>query len=370
MALNLSHPLYGADIKTLMAILWRSGGVKLSKIPLVVLIILAAIGRLPFTAVEYIWVKFNRAKIIESQADPAQAPIFIIGHWRSGTTHLYNMLSKSDRFGYVTPFSTALPWDILLIGKIFAPILRKSLPEGRYIDNVKVESDSPQEDEIALANMTWLSYYQAIYFPKKFDHYFWSGVFFDGVSDRQKKRWEKTLKYLYLKLSLDQKGKRLLIKNPAYTARVAQLRRIYPHAKFIHIHRNPYKVFVSMQNFYKKLFPQFALQNYDQIDIDAVVFKTYRRMMSVLKDDVAKIPSGHYIDIAFDDLQSDPLGQIKRIYTALNLEGFSDDGDIFQNYLDSIVDYKKNNFDISEPLKAKIDKEWAHEMRLWGYQPS
>ena len=125
-----------------------------------------------------------------------------------------------------------------------------------------------------------------------------------------------------------------------------------------------------MQNFYKKLFPQFALQNYDQIDIDAVVFKTYRRMMSVLKDDVAKIPSGHYIDIAFDDLQSDPLGQIKRIYTALNLEGFSDDGDIFQNYLDSIVDYKKNNFDISEPLKAKIDKEWAHEMRLWGYQPS
>jgi len=359
---NLSHPLFGADLKTIFSLLIKSGGVKASRIPLAILLVLSAIGRLPFTFLEYTYVAVKRPKI-----EPIDPPIFILGHWRSGTTHLYNILSKSDKFGYVSPFSTALPWDILLIGRLFAPILRRSLPEGRYIDNVSVNPDSPQEDEIALANMTPLSYYQAIYFPKKFDDYFESGTYFDGLSDKQISKWERTLRYLYLKLTMDQGGRRLLIKNPVYTARAAHLRKMYPNAKFIHIHRNPYKVFVSMRNFYEKLFPQFALQDYDHVDIDNVVFKTYRRMMTALKQDTADMPSNQYAELSFDALQNNTLEEISRIYTQLGLGDFVEDETIFKDYLASIADYKKNTFEISPELKAKIDAEWDDVMALWGY---
>jgi len=359
---NLSHPLFGADLKTLLRLIINSGGVKHAKILLVILLILSAIGRMPFTALEYLYVAIKRPKI-----EPITPPIFIIGHWRSGTTHLYNILSKSDKFGYVSPFSTALPWDILFIGRIFAPILRRSLPDGRYIDNVSVTPESPQEDEIALANMTPISYYQAIYFPKKFDHYFQSGTFFDDLSEKQISKWEQVLRYLYLKLTLDQNGRRLLIKNPVYTARVAHLRKIYPDAKFIHIHRNPYKVFVSMQNFYKKLFPQFALQDYDHVDIDNVVFKTYRRMMSALKHDTADMAASQYAEMSFDALQANTLGELERIYQQLDLGSFDEDKEVFQTYLNSIQDYQKNKFEISPDLKSQIDTEWGDVMALWGY---
>ena len=361
---DYSHPLFGADLKTLMAVYKRSGGIKPGRRKLFILIVLAAIGRLPFSAVEAVLVKFRRPKALMS------APVFILGRWRSGTTHLYNVMSKADRFGYVSPFSAALPWDILVIGRLFAPLLRKSLPSSRFIDNVKVDSISPQEDEIALANMTDISYYHAIYFPQKFDEYFNQGTFFEGLSTAQVKRWEKTLRYLYLKLTLDQKGRQLLIKNPVYTARPAHLHQMFPEAKFVHIHRHPYKVFVSMRNFYQKLFPQLALQDYDHIDIDEVVFKTYRRMMSALKTQTQNLPSGQYAEIGFNQFQADPLGELSRVYSELDLGGFEADKAAFTSYLDSVKSYKKNKFEMPVELMAKIDDNWGDLYADWGYEPS
>ena len=356
-----SHPLFGADLKTLLTVYKRSGGLKPSRRLLFFLMVLAAIGRLPFSAVEAVLVRIKRGK------QPDIPPVFILGHWRSGTTHLYNVMSKADRFGYVTPFSAALPWDNLVIGRLFAPLLRKGLPNSRLIDNVKVESDSPQEDELALANMTDLSYYHGIYFPEKFDAYFDQGTFFDGVNTSQRKRWEKTLRYLYLKFNLDQKAEQLLIKNPVYTARPAHLLEMFPNAKFIHIHRHPYKIFVSMQNYFQKLLPQLALQNYDHIDIDEVIFKTYRQMMINLKTQTQDLPSHQYAEIGFDQLQSDPMGELSRVYTQLNLGDFESDRPVFTAYLDSVKSYEKNKFTISDELISKIDENWSDLYADWGY---
>ncbi len=42
--------------------------------------------------------------------------------------------------------------------------------------------------------------------------------------------------------------KRLVIKSPVHTARVALLLKLFPDAQFIYIHRNPYEVFQSCVN--------------------------------------------------------------------------------------------------------------------------
>src|SRR5579883_1544271 len=36
-------------------------------------------------------------------------PLFILGHWRSGTTHLHHLLAQDAMFGFPTTYQTAFP---------------------------------------------------------------------------------------------------------------------------------------------------------------------------------------------------------------------------------------------------------------------
>lgn len=357
-----SHALYGADPATLWRVWRASGGIAPGQRLRFAGAFGAAAGRLPFTLAEKAYTAARRGSVAD-----APAPVFILGHWRSGTTHLYNVLSKSPELAYVSPFATALPWDFLLLGRMLQPMLAKKLPERRYIDNVAVEPTSPQEDEIALANMTDLSFYHALYFPQRFHAYFNRGVFLDGVGDAERAAWEAKLRLLYDKLMLAQPGRRLVIKNPVYTARVAQLRRMWPDAKFIHIHRTPFKVFPSMRNFYTALFKQFALQDYSEVDIDEVILATYERMMGNLVADTADLPADQFVELSFSELQQAPMDSLARIYDRLGLDGFDRAAPQFSAYLDSVADYRKNSYSHPQEVVDKVAARWAPYIDRWGY---
>jgi hypothetical protein len=70
---------------------------------------------------------------------------FIVGYWRSGTTHLHNLIGQSEHFGYISPLAVGLPWNILGIVRLFQPLLELALPRDRHVDNVAVTPNSPQE---------------------------------------------------------------------------------------------------------------------------------------------------------------------------------------------------------------------------------
>lgn len=358
---RLTHPLCGADLKTLSKVLCRAGIGKRG-LPQATIAVLSAIGRLPFTVGEWAYAEAQRAS-----HTPLTPPVFILGHWRSGTTHLYNVMANDPQWGIVTPFATGLPWEVLSLGRLCRPLLKKGLPEHRYIDNVPVEEDSPQEDEIALANMTDVSFYHALYFPQKFDEFFNAGVFFDGLSKDEVEGWQRTLSTLYLRLTLDQGGRRLLIKNPVYTARPKLLADQFPNAKFLHIHRNPYKVFVSMRNFWRALFKEFALDDYTHIDIERVVFDTYKRMMDAYIEQSAQLAEGQLIEFGFSEFQKEPIECLSRVYEALDLPGFDAAKPKFEAYLAGVQGYKKNKFDLDDDLKDRIGQEWAPYFERWGY---
>lgn len=361
---RLSHPLSGADIGTLLTVMARFGPPSPANLPKAVLTLLAAIGRLPFSAIDALTTGLKRKRF-----EPIEPPIFILGHWRSGTTHLYNIMTRSPGFQFVSPFATALPWDFLSLTRLLGPLLERALPKHRYIDNIPVMKDSPQEDEIGLANMTPNSFYHALYFPKRFETIFDRGIFFDGMSEREKDVWARKLRYFYLKLQIERPGARLLIKNPVYTARPALLAKIWPGAKFIHIHRSPYKVFFSMRNFYAKLFAEFALQPFDHIDVDAHIFRTYSRMMAGLERDRAEIPEEDFIELRFDDVQKDPLAQVKQIYDKFGLQGFDRASGEFSAYLGSIKGYKKNTYRFADDDLAAVRQHWQQQIERWGYAP-
>ena len=363
--IRLTHPLCGSDVATLLRVLRRAGPIQPDRLPQLTIAILAALGRLPFTLLERAFVAMR-----SGSAAHTEPPIFIVGHWRSGTTHLYNVLSQGSRFGYVSPFATALPWDFLLLGRMLEPVLARALPSGRYIDNVAVEPDSPQEDEIALANMTPLSFYHGLYFPRRFEQAFDAGVFFDGCDADAVETWQRTLRYFYRKLSMRQDGRRLLIKNPVYTARIGLLAETFPGAKFIHIHRSPYKVFGSMRNFYRALFAQFALQPYDHVPVDEIIFRSYGRMMDALVRDSAALPADQFVEIRFEELQRRPMETLETVFGQLQLDGFAEAAPEFSHYLDSVRGYKKGSHRISADLQAQIADRWQPYIERWGYSVS
>lgn len=362
---RLSHPLSGANVATLLRVFRANAPIDAKRLPQALLALLAAMGRLPFSWAERGYVAARRHQLAD-----APAPLFILGHWRSGTTHLYNVLSQSPAFAYVSPFATALPWDFLLLGRLLEPMLAKALPKHRYIDNIPVTAQSPQEDEIALANMTPVSFYHGLYFPRRLVQHFNEGVFFDGLAPRQIEAWERLLRYYYDKLMLAQPGRQLAIKNPVYTARAGQLQTLWPNAKFIHIHRNPYVVFFSMRNFYRKLLAQFALQDWAGADIDALIFDAYARMMARLDADrPALAASGGFYELGYDALQADPLGQLQSIYQTLDLPGFAQAEPQFRRYLETVKDYRKNRYGFDPETVAEINRRWAPYIERWGYRP-
>ncbi|GJL92041.1 sulfotransferase family protein [Hyphococcus sp.] len=356
----MAHPLCGANLGTLAAVIGRSG--MPSHPGAGAMIGLAALGRWPFSTAEKLVMESKLPKL-----EDMPTPIFILGHWRSGTTHLYNIMCESGAWGYVPPVATGLPWDLFGIAKVFNPLLEKALPEHRYIDNIPVTPTSPQEDEIAIANMSEASFYHGIYFPRAFAENVQRGLFFDGCSTNDIRNWRKQFTYFLRKLYLHQEEKPLLIKNPVYTARFSMLKEMFPDAKFIHIHRNPYDVFVSMRNFYAKLLKEFALQGYDHVDIDETILNVYERMMTAYERDARDMPADRLIELRYDALDADPVGSVAKIYDQLSLPGFDDAKQRFEQYLASVSSFAKNKFDYSDEAAAKVEARLKPFIDKWGY---
>lgn len=354
----MAHPLCGANLGTLVRAFAKGGAPDrwLSAVG----ILGAALARSPASFLE---ARLMSRRLRDLDLQP---PIFILGHWRSGTTHLYNIMSHGA-FGYVPPVAVGLPWDMFGIGRAFRPMLERALPEHRWIDRIPVTPTSPQEDEIGLASMTDLSFYHGIYFPRQFDRLIDRGLFFDGCTPAEIRHWEARFQLFLRKLAL-QEGQPLLIKNPVYTGRVALLRRLFPDAKFVHIHRNPFDVFLSMRNFYARLLEVMALQRIPtELDIDATILRVYDRMMHQFELDTKDLEAPQFVEIPYADLDSDPLGTVSRIYSALEIDGFDTAKPAFEAYLGTIEAFQKNQFAGDAAAVEKVATHWSRWIEKWHY---
>ena len=59
--------------------------------------------------------------------------------------------------------------------------------------------------------------------------------------------------------------------------------------------------------------------------------------------DKARIPGDNLVELTFEDLEADPLGQLQRVYDGLRIPGFRKAVPAVRTYLRSIEGYEKKD---------------------------
>ena len=299
----------------------------------------------------------------------AEPPVFIIGHWRSGTTHLHNLMSQDEQFGCVR-MAQALSPDCAISTRRWLPSLfDRVFPSKRPMDNLTWPMDAPQEEEIPLAKLTPYSWYMQFFFPQQALDLLTKGVLFDQTPARIGAEVQrKYLRILQVASRLDG-GRRLLLKNPVNTARIPMLLNLFPDAKFVAIHRSPYEVFPSTINLHRKILQLTALQDFDDQLIEDNVLAIYEQVMQTYLRDRSLIPAEHLVEVAYADLDEHPEETVRGIYERLGLAGWSSAQPRIKAYVESQRSYRKNGFTISDRAAALIEDRWAFAFHALGYEP-
>jgi hypothetical protein len=301
------------------------------------------------------------------EAARVESPLFILGHYRSGTTHLHNLLALDPRLAAPTFFQVLNPHTFLSTERWAAPLLDQIVVRRRFQDEMAVGVGMPSEDEFAMCVTTGLSPYMGWCFPADgatYQRY----LTFRSASEDEIHCWERGLMTLFKKLTL-RHNRPLVLKSPPHTARIRLLLRLFPDARFVHIHRDPYAVFRSTRHLIRAVQPLYHLREGPLQDGDDAILSTYTEMYDAYFEERTLIPEDRLCEIAFDSLERQPIATVRSIYAALGLPGFEELQPPLEDYLGTITGYRKNlHDDLPEPLRQRIAEEWGRSFDEWGYQ--
>jgi hypothetical protein len=292
--------------------------------------------------------------------------VFIIGYYRSGTTYLITLFSKDPSKGYISNIEAYLPATFLGAPRITRWMISISLPEQRPMDNVVMTPDEPTEDEYSIGAYEKYSIYNGFIFPRNFKLYSRYNSF-DGLP-KDLERWKKRWSWFNKKMAIRYDGRQIVYKNPTATFRIRHILEMYPNAKFVHIYRNPYHVFSSNVNYHREVFEIYALQTWDEQEMQETILENYREMYEKFDRDRHLIPEHNLVEVKYEEFLQDAMGHMKRIYATLQLDGYAEAEPFFQDYVDSQKDYRPNRHVLSSDFVEKVNTYWGHIVDRFGYR--
>ncbi|TWU00300.1 Sulfotransferase domain protein [Botrimarina colliarenosi] len=301
-------------------------------------------------------------------AKPSQPPLFVLGHWRSGTTLLHELLIRDPRHVYPTTFECFAPYHFLLSERYITPLIGWLLPKKRPMDNVATGWDRPQEDEFALCSLGLPTPYRSWAFPQN-GPVCGEWLTLDNVSPDDRRRWGESLRRFVGTLSLKRPG-RVILKSPPHTARIKTILEHFPDARFVHISRDPMKLFPSTVRLWKSLSDVQSLQGYRaEYDwIEEEVFSNLTRMYEAYDRDRSLIPEGRLVEMSYEDLVADPKASLRAVYEQLDLGSFDNAEAGVDAYLAEEKDYKTNRFEMPAEVRERIAERWGAYAERWGYE--
>ncbi len=295
-------------------------------------------------------------------------PLFILGHWRSGTTFVHNIFAQDAHFGHTTTFQTVFPHLMLFGQPFFKFMMNVFMPNKRPTDGMELTPDTPQEEEFALSNTMPYSYYDFWYYPKRMLDYCDRYLTFENITEREKQTYLDAFMRC-IKISLwNTGGTQYLSKNPPHTGHVRALAEMFPNAKFIYLMRNPYTVFESTRSFFTQTMAPLRLQAISDDDVEQNAIEVYQRLYRAYQQQKRYIPEGNLYEVRFEEFEHDAYGVTKDIYQKLNLPGWDTSETAIKAYIESKRGYKKNTYEYTPRTIDLVNRHWSQAIDEWGYQ--
>jgi hypothetical protein len=294
-----------------------------------------------------------------------KAPIFIIGHWRSGTTLLHELLVQDERFTFPDTYACFTPNHFLLSRWFMVPWLHYLLPSRRPMDNMELGWERPQEDEFALLNMGLPSPYESLAFPNRLQHGL-ANLEFSDWDDVDRMRWKNALVW-FLKCVTYGNPKQIVLKSPPHTCRIRALLEIFPQARFIHIARNPYALFASTRRMWISLSEVQGLQWPRNRGLDEAILDGFDHMYALLAQQKELVSPHRYVDVRYEDLIADPAATLEKIYTGLELGGFDAYLPRLKQYWQQQAGYATNRYTLPPDTCRRIHERWGWFFQAYGY---
>jgi hypothetical protein len=193
--------------------------------------------------------------------------------------------------------------------------------------------------------------------------------FLEATPD-ERDRWKSALMTFIKRIMLATGGKRVVVKSCPHTARIRMLLELFPDARFVHIHRNPYEAFSSTlhmrsktdwENFFQRPQREFVEQRWEHTAMIG------RRIYERVIEDRKLIPEENFVEIAYEDFVGNELPMLKTIYEKFRLPDWDRQAATIGPYLDSLRGYKRNRLDIGEDLREFVYDRWRLVFDTYGY---
>ncbi len=294
-----------------------------------------------------------------------EPPLFIIGHWRSGTTLLHELLMLDERFCCPTTYQCFAPGHFLLTESLVTSALSWIMPAKRPMDDVSAGWHRPQEDEFALANMGSPSPYRRMAFPVTSPDRP-QALDLASLSPADLDRWKRNLRR-FLALLAVRDPRRPVLKSPPHTARVGVLAEMFPEARFLHVVRDPFVVFPSTMRLWRSLHHSQALQVDPGETLERYVFAAFDEMYAAFERDRATLGPGRLHEVRYEDLCADPVARLDEAYDRLALGGFERVRPAVEAQARSMRGYRTNRYAHDPRIVGEVARRWKPFIERYDY---
>jgi hypothetical protein len=277
------------------------------------------------------------------RSTPVDAPIFIVGNGRSGTTHIHRMLAADGE-----RFSTFKTWELLLpsivqhevIGlldaldrRLLGGFVRRRMrqTEDQTLEDVRKlhdwQSTGSEEDDFVMFT-NWSSVSLTFPFPYvELEYLFWT----DREPPEKRRRILGFYRSMLQRLLFCRGGGRIHCgKSPQFTLKMRALLEVFPDARFIVMLRHPYETIPSlldlMSRYWRGMGAPEALVDASAKLLGEIQIAQYRHAVEVADE----LPDSQQVVVEFRDLLADPKSVVQQIYARFGLE-ISED---FDRYLE------------------------------------
>ena len=303
-----------------------------------------------------------------AQVEISPDPVFVIGHWRSGTTWLHQSLMHDPRFAAPSRIQCFCPDTFLIADTFVSRLLKRLMMKKRPMDNVEMTTDGAEEDEVALCLMGAVTPYRGFMFPndrvsRASDLNSWSQA--------DQAHWRKTWLGFLARVQFANPGKQLVLKSPPHSERIPEILALFPKAKFIHIHRDPYKVFMSSRKTARAMDTFLALQDHlpSDAEYERRMINNFPAFHAKLEADKALIPQGQLVTLSYEDLRADTVTEVRRIYETLHLGDVAPVVAAIKRSNKDAEPYQNNQYEVDLRVRKLVEREFGAYFNTYGYLP-